>query len=96
MAESEKELKSLLMKVKEDSDKVGLKLNIQKTKIMASGPVTSQQIDGETMETVTDFILGGSQITADGDSSHEIKRRLLLGRKVMTNLDSILTSRDIT
>ena len=90
MAESEKELKSLLMKVKEDSDKVGLKLNIQKTKIMASGPVTSQQIDGETMETVTDFIFGGSKITADGDCSHEIKRCLLPGRKVMTNLDSIL------
>ena len=96
MAESEKELKSLLMKVKEDSDKVGLKLNIQKTKIMASGPVTSQQIDGETMETVTDFIFGGSKITADGDCSHEIKRCLLPGRKVMTNLDSILKSRDIT
>ena len=96
MAESEKELKSLLMKVKEDSDKVGLKLNIQKTKIMASGPVTSQQIDGETMETVTDFIFGGSKITADGDCSHEIKRCLLPGRKVMTNLDRILKSRDIT
>ena len=96
MAESEKELKSLLMKVKEDSDKVGLKLNIQKTKIMASGPITSQQIDGETMETVTDFIFGGSKITADGDCSHEIKRCLLPGRKVMTNLDSILKSRDIT
>ena len=93
-AESE-ELKSLLMKVKE-SEKVGLKLNIQKTKIMASGPITSWQIDGETMETVRDFILGGSKITADGDCSHEIKRRLLLGRKVMTNLDSILKSRDIT
>ena len=96
MAESEEELKSLLMKVKEESEKVGLKLNIQKTKIMASGPITSWQIDGETVETVADFILGGSQITADGDCSHEIKRRLLLGRKVMTNLDSILKSRDIT
>ena len=96
MAESEEELKSLLMKVKKDSEKVGLKLNIQKTKIMASGPITSQQIDGETMETVTDFILGGSKITADGDCSHEIKRWLLLGRKVMTNLDSIFKSRDIT
>ena len=96
MAESEKELKSLLMKVKEESDKVGLKLNIQKTKIMASGPITSWQIDGETVETVSDFIWGGSKITADGDCSHEIKRRLLLGRKVMTNLDSILKSRDIT
>ena len=95
MAESE-ELKSLLMKVKEESEKVGLKLNIQKTKIMASGPITSWQIDGETMETVTDFILGGSKITADGDCSHEIKRRLLLGRKVMTNLDSVLKSRDVT
>ena len=94
MAESE--LKSLLMKVKEESEKVGLKLNIQNTKIMASGPITSWQIDGETMETVTDFILGGSKITADGDCSHEIKRRLLLGRKVMTNLDSIFKSRDIT
>ena len=94
-AESEK-LKSLLMKVKELSEKVGLKLNIQKTKIMASGPITSWQIDGETVETVTEFILGGSKITADGDCSHEIKRRLLLGRKVMTNLDSILKSRDIT
>ena len=94
-AESE-ELKSLLMKVKEKSEKVGLKLNIQKTKIMASGPVTSWQIDGETMETVTDFILGGSKITADGDCSHEIKRHLLLGIKVMTNLDSILKNRDIT
>ena len=94
MAESE-ELKSLLVKVKEESEKVGLKLNIQKTKVMASGPIASQQIDGETMETVTDFILGGSKITADGDCSHEIKRRLLLGRKVMTNLDSILKSRDI-
>ena len=95
MAESE-ELKSLLMNVKEESEKVGLKLNIQKTKIMASGPITSWQIDGETVETVTDFILGGSKITADGDSSHEIKGRLLLGRKVMTNLDSILKSRNIT
>ena len=96
MAESEVELKSLLMKVKEDSEKVGLKLNIQKTKIMASGPITSWQIDGETMEIVTDFILGGSKITADGDCSHEIRRFLLLGRKVMTNLDSRLKSRDIT
>ena len=96
MAESEKELKSLLMKVKEESKKVGLKLNIQKTKIMASGPITSWQIDGETMEIVTDFIFLGSKITADGDCSHEIKRCLLLGRKVMTNLDSILKSRDIT
>ena len=96
MAESEEELKSLLMKVKEDSEKVGLKLNIQKTKIMASGPITSWEIDGETMETVADFILGGSKITADGDCSHEIKRHLLLGRKVMTNLDTILKSRDIT
>ena len=96
MAESEEELKSLSMKVKEDSEKVGLKLNIQKTKIMASGPITSWQIDGETMETVTDFILGGSKITADGGCSHEIKRRLLLGRKAMTNLDGILKSRDIT
>ena len=96
MAESEEELKSLLMKVKEESEKVGLKLNIQKTKIMASGPITSWQIDGETMETLTDFILGGSKITADGDCSHEIKRCLLLGRKVMTNLDSIFKSRDIT
>ena len=95
MAESEEELKSLLMKVKE-SEKVGLKLNIQKMKIMASGPITSWQIDGETMETVTEFILGGSKITADGDCSHEIKRRLLLGRKVMPKLDSILKSRDIT
>ena len=95
MAESE-ELKSLLMKVKEESGKVGLKLNIQKTKIITSGVITSWQIDGETMETVTDFILGGSRITADGDCSHEIKRRLLLGRKVMTNLDSVLKSRDIT
>ena len=90
------ELKSLLMKVKEESEKVGLKLNIQKTKITASGPITSSQIDRETMETVTDFIFGGSKITADGDCSHEIKRHLLLGRKVMTNLDSILKSRDIT
>ena len=96
MAESEEELKSLLMKMKEESEKVGLKLNIQKTKIMASGPITSWQIDGETVETVADFILGGSKITADGDYSHEIKRHLLLGRKVMTNLDSILKSRDIT
>ena len=95
MAESEEELKSLLMKVKEESEKVGLKLNIQKTKIMASGPITSWEIDGETVETVSDFIFGGSKITADGDCSHEIKRRLLLGRKVMTNLDSILKSRDI-
>ena len=96
MAESEGELKSLLMKVKEESEKVVLKLSIQKTKIMASGPITSWQIDGETVETVADFILGGSKITVDGDCSHEIKRRLLLGRKVMTNLDSILKSRDIT
>ena len=108
MAESEEELKSLLMKVKEESEKVGLKLNIQKTekvglklniqktKIMASGPITSWQIDGETMGTVTDFILGGSKVTADGNWSHEIKRRLLLGRRAMTNLDSILKSRDIT
>ena len=95
MAES-KELKSLLMKVKEESEKVGLKFNIQKTKIMTSGPITSWQIDGETTETVTDFILLGSEIIADGDCSHEIKRHLLLGRKVMTNLDSILKSRDIT
>ena len=95
-AESEKELKNLLTKVKEESEKVGLKLNIHKTKIMASGPITSWQIDGETVETVADFILGGSKITADGDFSHEIKRCLLLGRKVMTNLDSILKSRDIT
>ena len=95
MAESEEELKSL-MKVKEESDKVGLKLNIQKTKIKASGPITSGEIDGETVETVSDFILGGSKITADSDRSHDIKRRLLLGRKVMTNLDSILKSRDIT
>ena len=96
MAESEEELKSLLMKVKEDSEKVGLKLNIQKTKIMASSPITSWQIDGETMETMRDFILGGSKITADGDCSHEIKRCLLLGRKVIYNLESILISRDIT
>ena len=96
MAESEEELKSLLMKVKVESEKVGLELNIQKTKIMASGPITSWQIDGETLETVSDFIWGGSKITADGDCSHEIKRRLLLGRKVMTNLDSIFKSRDIT
>ena len=96
MAESEEELKSLLMKGKVESKKVGLKLNIQKTKIMASGPITSWQIDGETMETETDFIFLGSKITADGDCSHEIKRRLLLGRKVMTNLDSIFKSRDIT
>ena len=95
MAES-KELKSLLMKVKEESEKVGLKLNIQKTKIVVSGPITSWQIDGETVETVSDFIFLGSKITADGDCSHEIERRLLLGRKVMTNLDSILKSRDIT
>ena len=94
--EIKEELKSLLMKVKEESEKVGLKLNIHKTKIMASGPITSWEIDGETEETVTDFILGGSKITADGDCSREIKRRLLLGRKVMTNLDSILKSRDIT
>ena len=94
MAESEEKLKSLLMKVKEESEKVGLKLNIQKTKIMASSPITSWETDGETVETVSDFILGGSKITADGDCSHEIKRRLLLGRKVMTNLDSILKSRD--
>ena len=96
MAESEEELKRLLMKVKVESEKVGSKLNIQKTKIMASGPITSWEIDGETGETVADFILGGSRITADGDCSHEIKRRLLLGRKVMTNLESILKSRDIT
>ena len=96
MAEGEEERKSLLMKVKEESEKVGLRLNIQETKIMASGPITSWQIDGETVETVTDFILGGPQITADGDCSHEIKRCLLLGRKVMTNLDSLLKSRDIT
>ena len=95
MAESE-ELKSLLMKVKEESEKVGLKLNIQKTKIMASGPIASWQIDGETMETVADFLFLGSKITADGDCSHEIKRHLLLGRKAITNLDSILKSRDIT
>ena len=93
---SEEELKSLLMKVKEKSEKVGLKFNIQKTKIMASSPITSWKIDGETVETVSDFIFGGSRITADDDCSHEIKRRLLLGRKVMTNLDSILKSRDIT
>ena len=93
---SEEELKSLLMKVKEESENVGLKLNIQKTKIMASGPITSRQTDGETVETVSDFIFGGSKITADGDCSHEIKRRLFFGRKVMTNLDSILKSRDIT
>ena len=96
MAESEGELKSLLMKVKEESEKVGLKLKVQKTKIMASSPITSCQIDGETLETVTGFILGGSKITADGDCSHEIKRCLLLARKVMTNLDCILKSRDIT
>ena len=96
MEESKEELKSLLMKVKEESEKVSLKLKIQKTKIMASGPITSWQIDGETVETVADFILGGFKITADGDCSHEIKRRLLLGRKIMTNLDSILKSRDIT
>ena len=96
MAESKEELKSLLMKVKEESEKVGLKLNIQKTKIMASDPITSWQIDGETMETGTDFILGSSKITADGDCSHEIKGCLLLGRKVMTNLDSIFKSRDVT
>ena len=95
MTPESKELKSLLMKVKEESEKVGLKLNIQKMKIMASNPITSWQIDGETMDTVTDFILGGSQITADGDCSHEIKRHLLLGRKSMTNLDSILKSRHI-
>ena len=96
MAESEEELKSLLMKVKEESEKVGLKLNIQKTKIRASSPVTSWQIDGETVETVADFIFWGSKITADGDCSHEIKRYILLGRKVMTNLDNIFKSRDIT
>ena len=96
MAESEEELKSLLMKVKEESEKVGLKLNIQKTKIMAPGPITSWEIDGETMETVRDFILGCSKIIADGDCSHEIKTHLLLGRKAMTNLDSILRNRDIT
>ena len=96
MEESEEERKSLLMKVKEESEKVGLKLNIQKTNIMASGPITSWEIDGETVETVSDFIFWGSKITTDGDRSHEIKRRSLLGRKVMTNLDSILKSRDIT
>ena len=96
MAESEEELKSLLMKVKEDSEKAGLKFNVQKTKIMASGPITSWEIDGETVETLSDFIFLRSKITTDGDCSHEIKRRLLLGRKVMTNLDSILKSRDIT
>ena len=96
MAEREEELKSLLMKVKEESEKVGLKLNIQKTKITASGPITSWQIDGETVETVDDFIFLGSKLTADGDCSHEIKRHLLLGRKVMTNLDSIFKRRDIT
>ena len=93
MAESEEELKSLLMKVKEESEKVGLKLNIQKTKIMASGPITSWEVDGETVEAVSDFILGGSKITADGDCSHEIKKRLLLGRKIMTNLDNIFKKR---
>ena len=96
MAEREEELKSLLMKVKEENEKVGLKLNIQKTKIMASGPITSWKIDGETVETVADFIFWGSKATADGDCSHEIKRHLLLGRKFMTNLDSILKSRDVT
>ena len=96
MAESEEEIKSLLMNVKEESEKVGLKFNIQKTKIMASGPITSWEIDGETVETVADFIFGGSKITADGECSHEMKTSLLLGRKVMTNLDSILKSRDIT
>ena len=96
MAETEEELKSLLVKLKEESEKVGLKLNIQKTKIKASGPITSQQKDGKTVETVADFIFGGSKITANGDCSHEIKRHLLLGRKVRTNLDSILKSRDIT
>ena len=96
MAESEEELQSLLMKVKEESEKVGFKLNIQKMKIMASGPITSWELDGETVETVSDFILGGSKITVDGDCSHEIKRHLFLGRKVMTNLDSIFKSRDIT
>ena len=96
MADSEEELKSLLMKVKEESEKVGLKFNIQKTKTMTSGPITSWEIDGETVETVSEFILGGSKITADGDCSHEIKRRLLFGRKVMTNLDSIFKNRDIT
>ena len=96
MAENVEKLKSRLMKVKEDSEKVGLKLNIQKTKIMASGPITSREIDGETVEKVSDFILGGSKITADGDCNHEIKRHLLLGRNVMTNLDNIFKSRDIT
>ena len=96
MAEGKEGLKSLLMKVKVESEKVGLKLNIQKTKIMASGPITSWEIDGETVETLSDFILGGSKITADGDCNHEIKRCLLLGRKVMTNLDSIFKSRDVT
>ena len=96
MADSEEELKSLLMKVKEENEKVGLKLNIQQIKIMASGPITSWQIGGETVETESDFILGGSKITADGDCSHEIKRLLLLGRKLMTNLDSIFKSRDLT
>ena len=96
MSESEEKLKSLLMKVKEESENVGFKLNIQKTKIMSSGPIISWEIDGETVETVADFILGGSKITADGDCSHKIKRHLLLGRKVMTNLDSMLKSRDIT
>ena len=96
MAESEEELKGLLMKVKEESEKIGLKLNIQKTKIMASGPITSWAVDGETVETVLDFILGGSKVTVDSDCSHEIKRRVLLGRKVMTNLESIFKSRDIT
>ena len=96
MAESEEELKSLLMKLKEEREKVGLKLNIQKTKIMASGPITSWEVDGEPVETLSDFIFGGSKFTEDGDCSHEIKRRLLLGRKVMTNLDSIFKSRDIT
>ena len=96
MAESEEELKSLLMKVKEESEKVGLKLNIKKTKIMASGPITSWEIDGETVETVSDFILGGSKLTVDGDCSHEMKRRLLLGRKALTNLDTIIRSRHIT
>ena len=96
MAESEEELENFLMKVKKESEKVGLKLNIQKSKIMATGPTSSWEIDGETVETVSDFILGGSKITADGDCSHEIKRRLLLGRKVMTNIDSIFKSRDIT
>ena len=96
MSESEEELKSLLRKVKEESEKVGLKLNIQKTKIMASGPITSWEIVGETVETVSNFILGGSKITAEGDCSHEIKKRLLLGRKVMTSLDSVFKSRDIT